>query len=396
MKKIISLVLASVLVLSLLAACGNQKGEESPKADATVKQPQFNDPGSNITEPSETKPEEQGVTAQRISKITWTMRDDDYAYSLIDEYDYENNGIVSWLRHVEGELWWDYRYDKNMEWPVTIRINDPDESGQPRWGTYEYTNRYDQNGNIIERVDKNSNVTFFYDSEGNVIKEDHVYYEMNYIYKDGHLTEAVCYENDELIWRYEYRIECRYDENNYLVEEIEYKNGVISGRTAYQYYTNGVLSKKSSYSGDELNKEHISEFDVNGNLIAESIVNPECPEITHSSKYGYTSSGMLNREQHYYADGSLANEIVYEYDIAGNLIAQSFRDDEGEYQCNTFRYDTDGYLTGLEMVYDGQQVVVADIQFDLVSVSEETSAELEMVFDAWKEELGGFDFEWNI
>lgn len=420
MKKIISIVLASVLVLSLLAACGNQKGEENPKADATVKQPQSNDPGSNITEPSETKPEEQGVTAQRISKISWTMIEDDETYSIVDEYEYdESSNITRWVRYVDDELSHDYQYAKSMEKPLVTS------------GSYENTwvYSYDANGNLIRYTvgDGDAYATFAYENgelvesaeywgesctkrkyneNGDPVEsleyhDEELYRKTVWTYDDtGNLLETESYQNGEISSSTIFQ----YDENGHLLEEISYENGVISQKTIFDYDENGNQTKRLYYSNDmiaysdsglQLKSGYTWEYDSNGNLVAESFEDYEHHALCHSDRYEYTSGGLPSRELHYYCDGSLATEVNCEYDSMGNLLKKIFRGEYGEDLRFTFEYNEDGFLTELEIIEDGQQIVVAVIQFDQVVVSEDRAKELGMILKAWREKIGGFDFEWN-
>lgn len=145
MKKFIALALTAVLAVSSLAACGNDK-EENPKTDATVNQPQSNDPTDN-----------NSSADPNLPRVWRTARRGTYENGV-----WANAGL---------------RYERNA-YGLYTAINVYDEDGNKTGDNATITESYDDQDRLTVFSNGHRSYYFTYDASGKMT-EIRVQNEMN-------------------------------------------------------------------------------------------------------------------------------------------------------------------------------------------------------------------------
>lgn len=277
MKKILALIISAVMLMSLLAACG----EEATTQETTEQ----NQPEETTAAPEDTQvnePENQETvyllaSAERTplacggdrrmntmdydangNLITRTSEEYDYTYS----YDNENR-MTGWKRlRGDGSVHENRIYQYGDNGKVS--------SWSYQMGEYMFAfeNTYDQQENLIKVVctrngEYYSEETYTYDASGRVTEykgSDH----LQYTYEDNKVTVAIVMNNGK-----QYTDSIReYDESGNLIYEETYDEGELYTKDAYTYDADGKLVSStnwSSYNAGEHRMEYT--YDENGCLV---------------------------------------------------------------------------------------------------------------------------------
>lgn len=276
-KKIISLLLGCVMVMSLVA-CGDLDGGNSKDSS--------NDNQAESTESDEVDESQEDDKPIKVldmkTSYSYFEGETDDGSRTVTTYVY--NEYFDVVEESEGTSKIIYEYNDNRD---VISISD-DTIG---W-SYEY--QYDNNGNCINEKEYNSDNELIYeynnkyDASGNIISKEEIEY---YDTENGSSTYCAYYEyeydnNDNLIkmtrtqpslaW-----VEYEYDKNDNLIIEKTYgynEEGSIQKGSYCEYeYVDNNLVKKVDYCGGE-----------DGNYSVDSY-----------TEYEYDSEGYLIKETHY-------------------------------------------------------------------------------------------------
>lgn len=221
MKKILSMVLAAVMALSL-TACGGQEDAGTP--------------------PPEEKPVKNPVRSELYDSDGNKMAD------IAHEYDSSGR-----------------RISNTTTWVI---------NGESETDTYTY----DENGNVVKKVYTNSyspgyeNVTnYIYDTDGRLIKENHGAEEfyMGYEYdENGHLAKRFNM-NDGTMSEYFTTYQCD-AQGNVLVMTDDWDDGFVATNT-YSYDADGKMLKMDYAVNGQVLYTHEYEYDAEGNLTKQGV-----------------------------------------------------------------------------------------------------------------------------
>lgn len=207
-------------------------------------------------------------------------------------------------------------------------------------GKLTYNTKFNENGVIveIEIPEDETIVNFFYDEKGNRIKMEVA------INGSKHATFAYTYNSygdlikEDIIY---------YAWNGHTVNEYTYNS---SGKVNKCITTDNYGTETTTYT-----------YDSNGNLIEEI--------GKYSTKtYRYNSNGQLTKVT---VDiGYSEDYIEYEYNSQGQLINVIYHDDY-EYHVVKYTYDSDGNLIKMIKDYGGEGKYTTTYQYELVYISED-------------------------
>lgn len=292
-----------------------------------------------------------------------------------NKYNYEydsNNNLIKEINPDNTSKQYEYDDNRNI---VKVILED---------GSYT-SSEYNVNNQLTKLTDVLGNeITYSYDSKGDLIKEQSSDYEVNTEYDDnGNLTKV---RRGGLITQY------AYDGLGRIIETILPNNTTIG----VEYDNNGNVLKTVNTNGEEETKEYNTfgnvvkvtdnegietnyEYDGNGNLLKEirlgrgfeyeyNVLNKIDKKILiddnyykHSESYEYNARGEL---EEYIAKDDYTDIIYYEYDNNGNVIRTDRNGKVEEYEYNSlnqqvkyvdaegneeyFTYNLNGYLEELE------------------------------------------------
>lgn len=400
MKRLNSIILIGAMLASVLAGCGNpQASEDSPKkerepsANTTQNSSAQDEPSQNDNPQDAPNQNDTKQLAQQISKITYTYNGDGTVYSLVDTYEYDDNhGIRSHKQTVDGALYKDNTYDGSLSLPLSLAECWIDDDDKERWNIDTYSYKYDNDGNLIEEIDPYGCTKYEYDDHGNIIRMDYDDSCYEYTYQNENVVEVVGYYNGEVVYNCNYQ----YDHDGNLTESISRDAEGVS-KSVYRYDANGNETDCMSYTDDKLTFQKKRSYDSNGNLITETIERMNMEDYNHSFRYEYNDDNLLVRQTVYNYKGYVRDDIEYKYDSNGNRIEMIYRDDDGVItRHDKYTRDENGFMTKLELSYDGDLIISAEFEYECVSVSEEQAAELAQILDQWANDwCGGFDYKWN-
>lgn len=333
MKRIIALAITAVLVVSSLAACGNDK-EENPKTDTTVNQPQSNDSGNNNSSADPNLPR-VWRTAQRgqYENGVWAnagLRYERNAYGLytaINVYDDNGNKTDNNARVTES-------YDGSN------RLTKFDNGNKTYFFTYDQTGKMSQ----IHVQDKKGRdlVKLTYTDEGGYCA---VTYDENYtntyvtnIYDEN--LNRLSYESTNLG---EVKLHRAYTYNDAgLLAKETYSKSPFDYLVEYFYDSEGRLTK-------QVNTETLIGMDVSDQYIDEYTYSAAGNLLKHTgTKYGDPGfpDGLLYAFEEYTdADYDENGECLYYYDVNKNTWTGEYTF-EKEPCSVTFEYEyaEDGWL----------------------------------------------------
>lgn len=150
-------------------------------------------------------------------------------------------------------------------------------------------------------------------------------------------------QNDNAIISLNQETQYCYNDKN----ELSWKGMVNSDFHDEYLYEDGFLTEADTYRNDELDSKIVYEY-ANGNLVKiESSYKRDWNDISQHL-FEYDEDGKLLKEYYESEDGSLGDEIIYEYNELGELIrrTEDYKYNEGpEAQRDLFfeyEYDTNG------------------------------------------------------
>lgn len=193
------------------------------------------------------------------------------------------------------------------------------------------TKVYDKLGNVTSKTDKNGNITIYeYDINQNLTRVTNPLYESTFYYYDNNNNLIEIIDGRAKVTEYTY---------DALNNELTEKDGL--GNIEYkEYYPNGLLSKKTTRNGDEIEYT----YDIHGRLINENDItysydnNSNLLGIVDSNNQTFRVYDVLNRITSKTENGltsiyiydingykertidPLQNETLKEYDKVGRLI----------------------------------------------------------------------------
>lgn len=148
-------------------------------------------------------------------------------------------------------------------------------------------------------------------------------------------------------------IVCKYDNNNYPVQETEFlTTGEMIGRTKYTYDSKGRLKDITWLNGFEfiVNRKTF-DIDENKDIVTEwQYYSPD--SVSGKTNYLYTNllNGVVIKQNNYSGDHQLENSIVYHRDTSQIIIKEEIRDASEKLVCyHNYQYSKKGLL---------QQIVV--------------------------------------
>ena len=300
MKKIISLMLMSLLVFCLVA-CGEEEKHE--EVYETVDISQVN------------KLIEEGKYEEAYAELE-KMGDDADALEMKKHFHYVNEKVYE--KDSTGAI--KYTLEKTYgENNLPVQLVHTYSSGYKL--TCDFV--YDENGNIVkeEIIDVNGDTEAYdntYDENGHLIKEEHT--------KQGEI---------------EYISEFTYDENGYLVKEVYKRPGGYDDICEYTYDENGNLLKEeyTEFDGTKYILEYT--YDENGN----NIQRREKGYSDGGYVYDYVcdENGNLIKET---KTSALGGEPLYvcnfTCDENGNRTSAVTKHSDGSNSMNDFKYDENG------------------------------------------------------
>lgn len=326
MRKMIALLLALVMVLSLCACAETETPEATGGSTAATVPTTPSDP-TNPSDPSD--PVDEG-NFYVVSQIKNHIIDEEDFYVVIDlTYD-EDYNIVGFKVYENDLITAAYTFDKSIEKPLTALDYGKNGVVESR---EEFT--YDDHGNLLTGRtyfgdEMMTEAIYTYDDQGNVLtkyydngEEDWTETYVN-TYENGVLTEVKIYTGDvldqmirydadgnEILNIYYYfgeegtRDESVY-ENGKLIQTVEYADGLETSREEYTYNSNGdMLTRIVKYEGVESHRQE-NTYNEAGQLI----------EIKYFNGDSYSANTVYT----YAADGS--PESVKAYD-EGELELES-------------------------------------------------------------------------
>lgn len=122
----------------------------------------------------------------------------------------------------------------------------------------------------------------------------------------------------------------KYDERGNVIEEVKFDDfGEMTGRALYAY-------------------------DASGNLIGEETYDEE-GELEEKLSYERDENGRVVRHFIHYLDGG-KDTVLYEYNADGKLICKTLKDEDGETERIEKLEYGNGFVTGVEVIEDGETV----------------------------------------
>ena len=157
-----------------------------------------------------------------------------------------------------------------------------------------------------------------FDSSGNVSSG------VEYVYSDGGLLSEIrgLDAGGNMKWAYLYE----YNDVKSLVRETSVSvlngNEVVEGYVAWSYNADGSLSKRETFSSDDV--------------------------MTLREVFTYNEAGMLVEETSYYGDETLLKRTVFEYAEGKDYVSRvRCYDVNGLYETTKYEYRQDGKISGI-------------------------------------------------
>jgi RHS repeat-associated protein len=331
--------------------------------------------------------ENNNTTKEEVLISTWTTKDTNYTYDLLDEitqintkYD-TNKNVITNLKYdnnwnlIEKQTWsWakvKYSYNNFAKVIEERIIKDENDNSKDLVTTYTY----DNNQNIISKTNSLGKITNYeYDSFDRLTKEilsDNTYTRLTYN-KDNSVSQILKYSSWNTLLS---KSQFVYNWNvwsNKIVKEISYKdanNSTWAVITNYDYDLNSNLIKKvdpkwneTTFTYDEFNNlvetidslwnKVINTYDKNNNLITKTIKQNNNNETTTTYVYDednrlISETNELNKTKHYtYNNLNQVTQITdeewnitnYAYDYNSNVKSET-KTNSWNTITKTFTYD---------------------------------------------------------
>lgn len=277
MKKTISLILTLVLCL-FLCACGREK--QSIETQGMQDNQSSNEGNATQNSQNNSDPDQSSNTVYLLSKHT--SYDDDNTKLDIKYFEYDERGrITSYscdhqkitftydeanqliemyrflegeaynrveLSYEDGELVNEKIYDKRLDQPqnITYGYSYSDQGNKIKTVTvydnignlvyskeYEYNSDHQKVRETLIRKEKESTITYEYDSEGHMVKKkgDNGYYQVSY--KGTAVEQIILVANEGEIWS---TVQCSHDQNGNIKKCVRYdKNKFPNYREEFEY-----------------------------------------------------------------------------------------------------------------------------------------------------------------
>lgn len=358
MKKLISIILALVMVLGL-CACGNDgKGGKGDKGNENGK-----------------------VTVNVLTEVEMTEKSSDGKTNTMKgvvEYD-ENYNLVGTKTYLDGKLYYEVTYDKSYDKPLTQKSYDEDGNITD---TDVYT--YDANGNCVERIstyeydgeEVTTKTVYTYDANGNVLTDKY--------YRDGELESETRYtytasgavESESYTWngQEENRTVYTYDEQDNVLTETQYIGQEVTSIKTYENtYEGGKLKEVNVYQDGELDERTVYDADENEILNA----NYMDGEVFYRSETTYENGNMVKYVSYYGDEMNYCQEYTYNAD--GKVTERVMTDSDGETQRRVYSYNDKGEQTAVK-VYEGDELQSEySLTYQSVTVSEEVAKNIKLI-----------------
>jgi antitoxin component YwqK of YwqJK toxin-antitoxin module len=370
MKKLIAMMLALVMILSLCACSNSGKTEE--------KDDEKEGGGSKGGTTTVGKLTEVVMTETSSNGSTNTMK-------AVLEYD-DNQKLIATKTYLNGKLEFDATYDKDIEKPLLEVMYDDDGKEHAR---YEYSYTYDANGNCLEQTER------YTDSNGNsdfdkIVKT----YDAN-----GNVLTSKEYDDGELFWEYSYtytatgkiatRTEVRYEENeehsndtysydehdNLLSIVTDGEYGLSTDTYENTYDENGKLVEVKVYDDGTLEK--YKKYDADGNCTLNVSYEPYYGDEIWRTESTY-ENGKLVKEVEYSDGDNKCAEIIFTYNADGKLTEHIDKLSDGR---SVYSYNQNGDVIGVKTYYDNELRTEYTLTYENVTVSKETAELLEKIVD---------------
>lgn len=328
MKKLVCAMLACLLALTMLAACGNETptvpDKTEPTSSSTASKPTDPEP----TDPEPTDPEPPVHTCQ--AEGSWQVDLNNHwklcqCGEIVDAQAHEMEENVCTVCSAEifsndftGDtyLW---MYDENgMVLSELLYSADGTLRSSLSW---EYG--FDDNGELLwekEYMDGLLYRHYTYDAYGHIVTED-------YYAEDGSVEEA-------------YRYDWVYDADGDPVSKKEYCNDVLYYEGTFHPELGQSYPEEEIWYGEDGSRERYEyTYDDNGNVLLEvryedDVLAYKCYYVVESTIYGEWSYPA--QEYAYNEDGSYT---LTEYDPEGEILRQENYDAEGNLINNQGKFD---------------------------------------------------------
>ena len=384
MKKVLSLTLSILLLLSLTACSGGDKEDCYPPPPTDIEQTYL-----------ELKESDDPAAAEELKKyvfvpVRFCTETDRMSYEDVYTYDEKGYLIKDVNTRVESSVTTvsviEYAYDRNFLRESRVYIDQDD---------YSSVITYDKRGNVLSKVtwkkgkidtitrntynqqgkplelkeeggDYPSQHVYSYDTAGRILTH---YYELptytcniTYTYaEDGSYVENETYLRSDTDSGE--TVEYHYDsEGRIISKERSLSDGIVTEREEYAYDDKG---NKVTYRWIQYDEVRVTDYEYNdaGLLIKEETRYAEKDEPEEIVKYTYTEDGKQTLRE-YTWDGTKWGKEEHVYDEQGRLIHVMHKDPWGDLSDETkYSFNEDGTLKSL-MKYENSEQTVSTYEYD--------------------------------